>query len=58
MSTTGAINHARRARSQRTVEDKLDEIAYAIEDLARAIATVETHTKRAESLAAAAANRR
>jgi outer membrane murein-binding lipoprotein Lpp len=58
MSTLGAVNHARRARSQRTSEGKLDEIAHAIEELARAVAEVENHIKRAESFAAAAANRR
>jgi hypothetical protein len=58
MSTSGARTHARRARSQRTAEDKLDEIAKAIEELASAIGDIETRVKRTETYAAAAASRR
>lgn len=57
MSTTAARNHARRVYSARTAEDKLNEMAKAIEQLANALDQIEKHAKRAEALAAHAANR-
>jgi hypothetical protein len=58
MGTSRAIQHARRARSQNSAEDKLDAIAQAIEELADAVDDIERRLKHTEAYAAAAANRR
>lgn len=58
MSTTAIVNYARRARSSIGAEQKLDEIANAIEALAKVLDDMERRIKHAESYAAqAAANR-
>jgi hypothetical protein len=41
MAATEAINAARRVRARRTAEEKLDELAKAIEALASAVADIE-----------------
>ncbi len=40
MNITAVVNHARRARRQSTTEDKLDELAKAIEALATVIGNI------------------
>lgn len=55
MNVTAVVNHARRARRQSTAEDKLDELAKAIEALATVLATLAgrstiSNTKSATSL--------
>jgi hypothetical protein len=45
MTTTGAINAARRVRTVRTAEEKLDELAKAIEALARAVGDIAVRLK-------------
>jgi hypothetical protein len=57
MSTTGARNHARRARSEHTAEGKLDELSKAIEELANALDEIEKRVTRTEAHAANAAHR-
>jgi hypothetical protein len=58
MSVSSATHHARRARSQNTPEDKLDEIAKAIEELANAVGDIEKRVKSTEGLIASLMNRR
>lgn len=45
MSASYAQHHARKVRNATTVEEKLDELAKAIEYLAKAIRTVEDKIK-------------
>jgi hypothetical protein len=41
-SVTAVINHARRVKSQRTTEDKLNQLADAIEAFARLVGDTQT----------------
>lgn len=57
MSFSSAETHARRVRSQRTAEDKLDEIGAALVEIAQELARMDRRIKNTEALAAHAANR-
>lgn len=50
MSATAVINHARRAKAQRTAEEKLNALADAVESLARLIGELQSSVGSIESL--------
>jgi len=57
MSFSDAEGHARRVRSQRTAEAKLDELSKAIEELAGALNSTDRRLINVEHIVALIANR-